>query len=283
MRNSGPDVTSVDNALKLLRLVAEGQGLRVVDAAQALHIAPSTAHRLLGVLLRHGFVAQERNRGPYRAGPALAEIALGSIAPVDLRRISRPLLSQLRDLAQETVNLIILQGQNILFIESIEGPRSVRVGSRLGMVFPARLTAGGKVLLAGLPADDVIRRFSLGPNPLAPAEWQRLSAELDRVRHIGHATNFEEREIGVSAVAVAINDVRGAPLAALAISAPADRLRRQQHVEALLPPLKATAGVIESRLRIDQPALISGDDNTVQADTSPMVRAYASQPQDQQE
>jgi DNA-binding IclR family transcriptional regulator len=261
MRNSGPDATSVDNALKLLRLVAEVQGLRVIDAAQALNVAPSTAHRLLGALLRHGFVTQERNRGPYRIGPTLTEIARGAIAPVDLRRVSRPLLIQLRDLVRETVNLIILQGQNILFIESIEGPRSVRVGSRLGMVFPAHLTAGGKALLAGLPADDVVRRFSLGPDALAPAGWLRLRQELDSVRQNGYATNFEEREIGVSAVAVAINDVHGAPLAALAISAPSDRLCSQQHVEALLPPLRATAEVIESRFQMEQPALTPGDDS----------------------
>jgi DNA-binding IclR family transcriptional regulator len=261
MRNSDEERTSVDNALKLLRLVAEVQGLRVIDAAQALHVAPSTAHRLLGALLRHGFVTQERNRGPYRPGPALAEIALAAIAPVDLRRVSRPLLIQLRDLVRETVNLIILQGQNILFIDSVEGPRSVRVGSRLGMVFPAHLTAGGKALLAGLPAEDVIRRFSLGPDALAPAGWRRLRQELDRVRQDRYATNFEEREIGVSAVAVAITDVRGAPLAALAISAPADRLCGPEHVEALLPPLRATAGVIESRLQMDQSALAPGDES----------------------
>lgn len=264
MRNSVADGTSVDNALKLLRLVAEVQGLRVIDAAQTLHVAPSTAHRLLGALMRHGFVTQERNRGPYRIGPALAEIARGAIAPVDLRRLSRPLLIQLRDLVLETANLIILQGQNILFIESIEGPRSVRVGSRLGMVFPAHLTAGGKTLLAGLPADDVARRFSLGPDALGPTAWRRLRQELDSARQNRYATNFEEREIGVSAVAVAINDAHGAPLAALAISAPSDRLSSQHHVEALLPPLRATAEVIESRLQMEQPALTPRDDNPEQ-------------------
>jgi DNA-binding IclR family transcriptional regulator len=234
---------SVDHALRLVRLMAEGRPLRLAEVAAHLGVAPSTAHRLLGSLRYHGFVIQEGRAGRYGPGPALLELAMATTASIDIRRVARPALERLRDAVQETVSLLVLEGTNVLFLDCIEGPQSVRVGSRLGMVFPAHLTSAGKALLAALPPADVARLVA----PDSPL-WQ----ELERVREAGYGTNFEEREVGVSALAACVRDAAGAPLAAVAVAAPAGRLSTPQQAAALVPPLQGAARAIERSLRDEQ-------------------------------
>jgi DNA-binding IclR family transcriptional regulator len=212
-------------------------------------VAPSTAHRLLGSLRHQGFVVQER-RDLYRPGPALAEIVMASAGRPDIRRVARPALEWLRDTVGETVSLLVLEGTNVLFIDSIEGPQSVRVGSRLGMVFPARLTSAGKALLAALPGGDLARLF-----PASSPVWR----ELEGVRLAGFATNFEEREVGVSAIGACIRDPAGSPLAAVAVAAPASRLPGMAQAEALVAPLLGTVASIERLFRDEQARLAHGN------------------------
>lgn len=230
---------SVDNALQLVRLMADGQPRRLGEVAAYLGVAPSTAHRLLGSLRHRGFVIQDR-RDVYRPGPALTEIAMAATAGLDIRRVARPALERLRDTVRETVSLLVLVGTNVLFIDSIEGPQSVRVGSRLSMVFPARLTSAGKALLAALPEPDVARLY-----PATSPVWQ----ELDQVRRAGFGTNFEEREVGVSAIGACVRDRAGSPLAAVAIAAPASRLPGMAEAQRLARPLLGAVASIERSLR----------------------------------
>jgi IclR family transcriptional regulator, acetate operon repressor len=83
--------------LLLLQLVGERKVMRVSDAAEALGVALSTAHRLLVALRERGFVSQDRPHGAYRPGRALVEIGLAAIGRLDIRRVSRPVLEELRD------------------------------------------------------------------------------------------------------------------------------------------------------------------------------------------
>src|SRR6201986_3258394 len=94
-------LTSVDNALWLLQLVAERQALRVSEAADLLGVARSTAHRLLTALRRRDFLMQDKPNGAYRPGPALHAIGMVAISRLDVRRIAQPVLEQLLDKKQD--------------------------------------------------------------------------------------------------------------------------------------------------------------------------------------
>ena len=110
----GDRLTSVDNALWLLQLVAERQALRVSEAADLLGVARSTAHRLLSALRRRDFLMQDRPNGAYRPGPALHAIGMAAIRRLDIRRIAQPVLEQLRDKTQETASLAVIEGTMFL-------------------------------------------------------------------------------------------------------------------------------------------------------------------------
>jgi IclR family transcriptional regulator, acetate operon repressor len=246
-------VTSVDNALWLLQLVAERQALRVAEAAELLGVARSTAHRLLNALRRRGFVMQDRPNGAYRPGPALNEIGVAAINRIDIRRVARPVLEELQEQTQETASLAVLEGTTIRFVDCVESARSVRVGNRTGVVRQAHASAVGKAILAELPLAELERRYPTGELAASTAvsmtDRAALLEQLGEIRAQGYALNWEESSDGVSAVAVALRDTAGTPLAALGIAAPSSRTGSIEGIRAHAPAVLRGAQLVQERLR----------------------------------
>lgn len=247
-----PGLTSVDNALRLLQMVAERQALRVAEAADLLGVARSTAHRLVTALRRRDFVVQDRPNGAYRPGPALNAIGLAAISRIDIRRVARPVLEELREQTTETITLAVLEGWYARFIDSVESPRSVRVGNRTGVVRLAHSSAVGKAMLAELSLAELNSRYPQDELPEAtPATVSRkprLLADLAEIRRQGYALNWEESSDGVSAVAVALRDPTGFPIAGLGVAAPTSRMGSIETIRAFAPELQAAAARIHEQL-----------------------------------
>lgn len=248
-----PASTSVDNALALLQLIGERQALRVAEAADLLGVARSTAHRLLTALRRRGFVTQDRPNGAYRPGPTLYEIGIKAASRIDIRRIARPVLEQVREETRETVSLAVLEGTTVRFVECAESPRSVRVGNRTGVVRPAHASAVGKAILATFSAAELGRRYpDAGLPPVGTAaaltDVAALHADLDAVRDRGYAVNWEESVDGVCAVGVALRDTMGQPPAAVAVAAPRSRMADPQAISAFAPIVLRAVELIDERI-----------------------------------
>jgi DNA-binding IclR family transcriptional regulator len=245
-------LTSVDNALWLLQLVAERQALRVSEAADLLGVARSTAHRLLSALRRRDFLMQDKPNGAYRPGPALHAIGMVAISRLDIRRIAQPVLEQLRDKTKETASLAVLEGTMIRFVECYEGLSTVRVGSRAGIVRHAHASAVGKAVLAALPDSELGRRYPgeelPAPTPASITSRHELMRELGQVRRQGYALNWEESSDGVAAVAVAVRDSSGIPLASISVAVPSMRLGSIAGIRALAPDVLDAAEQIHEQL-----------------------------------
>ncbi|MGH9299990.1 MAG: IclR family transcriptional regulator [Acidimicrobiales bacterium] len=245
-------ISSVENALVLLEAFGERPSVSVKEGAGLLGVAPSTAHRLLTTLQAHGFVTQDPATRRYRAGSVLLDIALGALRGIDVRRIAHPFLERLTEVVRETVNLIVLDGSQIRFIDSIEGPEAVRVSSRTGAVLPAHCTAGGKLLLARLSPASLLRLYPTrrlnGLTPRSIVDQGRLFAELEEVREKGYATSFEQSTLGLSAVAVGIFDPKAEIIAAIGVSAPSARLD-EDRVASIVGAASKTAALIEASMR----------------------------------
>jgi DNA-binding IclR family transcriptional regulator len=134
-------------------------------------------------------------------------------------------------------------GADVQFIDSIESKKALRVGSRIGVRLAARLTSGGKVLLAGLPFDEVtLLHPELTDDPAALSGLKRM---LSVTRRQGFGTNFQESERGVIALGMAVRGIAGAAIAAVTVSAPTVRFNRSQIVN-LIPALAETTEGIRS-------------------------------------
>ena len=152
-------IASVDRALRLLLLVAQRSRVRLSEASEALGVAPSTAHRLLAMLVFHDLVRQE-DRHAYVPGPALATIARAVVQEADLRELARPILEDLAATADETVHLSALDGRMVRYLDAVESTRALRVTARTGRTVPAHYAAAGKALLAALTPNQVERMLA---------------------------------------------------------------------------------------------------------------------------
>ncbi|MFI9626559.1 IclR family transcriptional regulator [Streptomyces sp. NPDC052042] len=215
-------VEAVDRALILLTLLAERGRLSVTEAGRELGVAPSTAHRLLATLCHRDFAVRGDDR-VYRPGPQSFPAGRRAVPPLPDRM--RPYLESLYGEVNETVHLMVRTGTEVLFLDGIEGVRSLRVGLRIGVRMPAYCTSGGKAMLADLdPA--VVDALHSGGLPPSPGERIRdlvaLRRALETVRRDGFGFNQDESEPGVTAIGASVGLVDGHHVA-LAVALPSVR------------------------------------------------------------
>ena len=243
---------SVDHALQLLLLFRTKPSLRVSEVADYLNVARSTAHRLLGMLVYRQLAVQDSATKVYRPGPRLVEIGLAAAGALNLRARMRPYLNEVAAVTGETVSLLVLEGDSVHFVESIESQRTVRVSARPGQRVPAHATSGGKAILAALPLAEVLaiypseRLVTATDRTLATRD--ELLAELARVRAAGFATNLEEREAGLGAVGMAVLGAGGRPAAALAVAVPMQRMT-EAYIGEIARALRTVAATASADLR----------------------------------
>lgn len=219
MQHRDYTVESVDNAMVLLLMLRRDGELQLSSAARELGVAKSTAHRLLGTLLRRGFVIQDMRRR-YLVGPALGGFGAAASSSEVMRVTADRHLHALSRMFGETVHLMIRKGGMVKFLDSVEGENPLRIGSRVGAMLPAHLTSGGKAILAELAPQEIARICSEEPGMPHPAA---LGPMLAAVRAVGYGTNKSESERGVTAVGVAVRDGGSEPVAAITVSMPSFR------------------------------------------------------------
>jgi IclR family acetate operon transcriptional repressor len=224
-------VRSVQRALELLDAVAHGEEMPLAQLAEATSLAPSTAHRLLTTLVDLGFVQQDTSR---RYGPGHRLLGLVSAAEqrvAALRAAALPHMTELAEACGETAHLTILDGPEVVFVDQVLGPGTIRMEVKVGTRMDAHVTAAGKALLAwqseaylGSLLDTDLQRFT-AQTITEPDDVRR---ELALVRRRGWATESEEHEPGAACVAAPILGATGPPLASLSISGPTSRLRPRE-------------------------------------------------------
>lgn len=268
MNDSAPGgMGSVDNALKILVLLGEYKSLRVMEVADHLSVARSTAHRLLTALLQREFVVKDADK-VYHPGPAFISAGFRSDGIPALREAMRPHLQKLAGRVGETCHLVVLEGNGARFIDGIGSTQILRVGSRIGMLLPAHTSAAGKALLAELSQNDLFALYPFGlpgarPGaPTEPAKRIALRRELTITRRRGYATNINETEHGVTAVAVALKDKSGRAVASVAVAAPNARCPRSR-VDTLAEILRDAATAAEGDIEHAEVAANSATQNLV--------------------
>jgi len=145
-----------------------------------------------------------------------------------LRTAARPHLEAIQDETGETTNLVVLEGRDVVYIESVSGTRSVRLHTEVGRSIPAHTSGAGKALLAWRDPADVVTL--LDGAPLAPSTPRTLTTlptlqdDLTKIRRRGYSTDNEEHELGVACVATPVLDRGGMAIAAISVSGPISRI-----------------------------------------------------------
>lgn len=222
-------------ALLLRELAGAPEGLTPIALADRVGLPRSTCYRIVGALCQEGLMRLAPS-GTLRIGAGLISIAAAGRR--ELRHEAAPHLRKLSLDLHETVELVVLDGDEALFIDQHVPQRSLRVVAAVGDRFPLHCSACGKALLAELPRGEAER---LIPSELTAltrftnVDRATLLDELDVVRKTGVAYDHQEHTLGVSAVGAAVRDA-GSSLAAITVAMPAARLegREMQIAERLL-------------------------------------------------
>src|SRR5690348_12768399 len=146
-------VRSVERAISILDLLAQGGWRTGADVARELHVHRSTALRLLGTLERHALVERDQRTARYRLGRRLPQLASVVTGEFDLRYVARPVCEQLAAAAGETATLDVLVGDVIVPIEQATASTSVVSVNWLGRRTPVHCTASGKAIAAFAAAE----------------------------------------------------------------------------------------------------------------------------------
>jgi DNA-binding IclR family transcriptional regulator len=244
-------IGSVDKALVVLRLLHDDGPLGVSELAERLDVARSTAHRLLGTLMHHGFVEQDRMTRNYRLGPFFTQQGVETKAVLQLRAIAMPTMRTLSAEFDETVQLTVLEGANCRFVDGVSGNRPLKTSVQSGSVLPAYATASGKALLAELDDETVSALYTRKKLPTITGHtvptMATLLDQLARIRRDGYSLNDGETEDGVGALAVPVRGRSGHALGAIAFSLPTVRMR-PENTRRMLPRLIASAAAISETL-----------------------------------
>ncbi len=222
-------VQSLDRALDLLEALASTDELGVSEVAAKTGLVPSTAHRLLGTLVARGYAAQSPNSGRYLLGYKLLELTSGLQDRLHrLKTAARPHLEAIQADTGETTNLVVLEGRDVVYVDSVSGTRSVRLFTEIGRAIPAHTSGAGKALLAWRDPGEVAAL--LGGTALQPSTSRTLTTldalqdDFTKIRRRGYSTDNEEHELGVACVATPVFDHTGLPLAAISVSGPTPRI-----------------------------------------------------------
>jgi DNA-binding IclR family transcriptional regulator len=229
-------VRSVERAIAILDLLAQGGWRTGADIARGLHVHRSTALRLLGTLERHAMVERDQRTARYRLGRRLPQLASVVTGEFDLRYIARPVCEQLAAAAGETATLDVLVADVIVPIEQATASTSVMSVNWLGRRTPVHCTASGKVIAAFAPDPVRARLLDLPLDRVAPhtiTDRAEFEAQVEEARQSGIAHTHEELEVGLDALAAPVFGADGEVVAALDVSGPSHRLQDRPELDRL--------------------------------------------------
>ena len=201
----------------------------VTQLARRLGLGISTVHRLLAALTTEGLLVRG-DGGTYRLGLQMYELGVTVFPNLDLHEAALPVLASLRETTGESVQMGVLDQLDVVYVERLEGSRTVWAFGRAGHRLPAHATSTGKTLLAHLPAEVLAARLAdWHPVRLTPHTITDRGVLLDQLRRVaerGWAQNVEESVLGAVAVAAPVRDATGHVVAAVSVVGPVTRARQ---------------------------------------------------------
>jgi IclR family transcriptional regulator, KDG regulon repressor len=233
-----PVVKSAARAIDVLELLVDRpEGRTLLEIADELGLAKSSAHGLMATLLARSVVrlSLEGRRSVYQLGHRIFEIGQAYAQTTDLVRDGQHVVQELSIVCGETAHLAALDGNFVVYLAKHEAIHPIRMVSAVGRRFSAHGTGVGKVLLAGLDDAEVVDRFG-GPGtmrPLTPntvTDIEHLKKDLAEIRLTGIATEHEESSEGVGCVAAPVYDATGM-VAAISVSVPVGRFPESREAE----------------------------------------------------
>lgn len=227
------EVASLDKAIRTLECLAQIDGdISLGKLAAYLNIPKTTLLRLLNTMSGHGMVQQDPVTRNYRLGWALIYMGSAAAKLFDLSKIIRPFLERLSQETGESASLVRLRKNYAVYVDRVSSNNIIRGGLGVGAELELHVSAAGKMLLSGLPDEDIRRLFKKHPltrhTEKTITDPNGIFEEILNTRRRGFAMDDEEGELGARCIAAPITDWNGDIIAALSITGPISRLSTEK-------------------------------------------------------
>jgi DNA-binding IclR family transcriptional regulator len=244
----------VDRVVKVLRMLESDDPLTLADVARRSELSEPTTLRYLASLCVHGLV-ERTSSGRYRLGWELFRLGNQALAGRVPRDVAVPVMEQLREQFNETVNLALREADSLVVVEVLQSKRSLKPLNEVGQRDPWHASALGKAMLAFMPEADrdaLLDRAGLDRfTSRTIVDRSRLARELEVTRERGYAVDHQEIEDDLTCVAAAVLGPTGTPSYAISVSFPTHRLEAHL-IENSGTAAQAAAAELRSRLGYDR-------------------------------
>ena len=238
-------LATVDRVLQILTAVAQhGAPLPVKQLSVTTGLPPSTLYRHLNVLRRWGFVEAAERGGTYEPGPMSLQLAWGGRTS-RLVNLARDEILRLVEATGESAGLMVTVNAQVVCLDMVESPQSLRCSFRKGSVLPLAHGASAKAQLAFLPPRECAEVIERNLGDADPAARRALERDLKAIRRQGYAVSEGEVDRGVWGVSVPILNRADRMLGGLSLMAPSVRVAGRQ--DKLIHATVAAAGRIAGK------------------------------------
>ncbi|TGQ74811.1 IclR family transcriptional regulator [Mesorhizobium sp. M00.F.Ca.ET.186.01.1.1] len=241
-------VGSLERGLAVMEILARHpSGMTLTEMAEQAGLTRAGARRFLLTLVASGYATQDGR--VFSLSPRLLTVARTWLGGTSLWGFATPIMRAVAAQLNEACSSAILSGEDVVYVARIPGRRILSVSLDVGTRLPAYCTSMGRMLLAGLTADELdgfLRQAKMEKRTAKTITDPRLLASaIAKARTDGFAIVDEELELGLRSIAVPIHDRSGSTVAAINVSTQSARFSVPQMERQILPAL------LEAKQRIE--------------------------------
>jgi IclR family pca regulon transcriptional regulator len=241
-------VRSFARGLQVIEALGQGAGRKTLaEVAEAVDLPRTAVRRFLMTLVEQTFVQTDGKQ--YWLTPRVLRLGLSFLSSLPYWREAQPTLEELSARAGQSCALSVLDGEDIVYILRQHASRILPMSPSLGSRLPAHAVSMGRVLLAGLPDEDIdayLAGATLKRRTDATiVDKDQLREEILKTRKQGYAWVDGELDESICGLAIPVRDSEGHTVAALNVSLPTGQFTGEAAVEQFLANLRLAA----SRLR----------------------------------
>jgi IclR family pca regulon transcriptional regulator len=241
-------VRTFARGLKVIEVLGQKPGGQTLaEIAEAVGVPRTAVRRFLLTLIELSFVRSDGKR--YWLTPRVLRLGLSYLSSLPYWRDAQPALEELCGRIHQSCALSVLDGTDLVYVQRQHAKRILPMSPSLGSRLPAHAVSMGRVLLAGLPQEELEQYLAQAPlarlTRATVVDRDRLRAEIQQAAEQGFAWVDGELDESICGLAVPVRDRTGATIAALNVSLASGEFTREQAVESFLGELRVTA----SRLR----------------------------------
>ncbi len=223
----------------------------VSGLSRELGYGKTVTYRIIQTLLKRGYLVKNERHGTYAPGLKLVELGAKVQEKFKIHKIVRPHLEKLHRLTNETVNLGILVGTEVTYLDKIESSNFLRTDLRVGTSVPVFCTGLGKAILSVHPQkEEILARLDMKKyteNTISSAE--NLKAELVQIKERGYALDYEEYIPGVICLAVPVKTSVKIMPAAISAAGPTTRFT-PEYIEKLVKLIMEVGNDLEENIHL---------------------------------